>query len=335
MIKLDCIDEALLTEIYDMDKLHYDIVKEDVIRSHYYNMTENTQILMEGFSDILSKMGDYFKQLIEKIKAFFKKVLMYVDSCFMDLDKFIKKYKKELDDISGLDFEIEGYDFTLHNPPDMTEFESIVNDYNSQLSEIEKINKTEISNEQKKFLDDDHLCKLRGEILGSNRVIHEDDFQETVRKYYRNGEEDTHNIKIKDSDFKKLLQDIPDMKKGKDEAEKTRDKLIILLDKTQKFFNTKATVMYKNNVKSISTKRIDVSDNEFKSGDDDYVKYSESSVQKLEVFLKFKYNQVNKIAGMINLVASERANAYKDQLKQARIIIKEAINYKPDKKEDE
>lgn len=335
MIKLDCIDEALLTEIYDIDKLHYDIVKEDVIRSHYYNMTENTQILMEGFSDILSKMGDYFKQLIEKIKAFFKKVLMYVDSCFMDLDKFIKKYKKELDDISGLDFEIEGYDFTLHNPPDMTEFESIVNDYNSQLSEIEKINKTEISNEQKKFLDDDHLCKLRGEILGSNKVIHEDDFQETVRKYYRNGEEDTHNIKIKDSDFKKLLQDIPDMKKGKDEAEKTRDKLIILLDKTQKFFNTKATVMYKNNVKSISTKRIDVSDNEFKSGDDDYVKYSESSVQKLEVFLKFKYNQVNKIAGMINLVASERANAYKDQLKQARIIIKEAINYKPDKKEDE
>ena len=335
MIKLDCIDEALLTEIYDMDKLHYDIVKEDVIRSHYYNMTENTQILMEGFSDILSKMGDYFKQLIEKIKAFFKKVLMYVDSCFMDLDKFIKKYKKELDDISGLDFEIEGYDFTFHNPPDMTEFESIVNDYNSQLSEIEKINKTEISNEQKKFLDDDHLCKLRGEILGSNKVIHEDDFQETVRKYYRNGEEDTHNIKIKDSDFKKLLQDIPDMKKGKDEAEKTRDKLIILLDKTQKFFNTKATVMYKNNVKSISTKRIDVSDNEFKSGDDDYVKYSESSVQKLEVFLKFKYNQVNKIAGMINLVASERANAYKDQLKQARIIIKEAINYKPDKKEDE
>ena len=335
MIKLDCIDEALLTEIYDMDKLHYVIVKEDVIRSHYYNMTENTQILMEGFSDILSKMGDYFKQLIEKIKAFFKKVLMYADSCFMDLDKFIKKYKKELDDISGLDFEIEGYDFTLHNPPDMTEFESIVNDYNSQLSEIEKINKTEISNEQKKFLDDDHLCKLRGEILGSNKVIHDDDFQETVRKYYRNGEEDTHNIKIKDSDFKKLLQDIPDMKKGKDEAEKTRDKLIILLDKTQKFFNTKATVMYKNNVKSISTKRIDVSDNEFKSGDDDYVKYSESSVQKLEVFLKFKYNQVNKIAGMINLVASERANAYKDQLKQARIIIKEAINYKPDKKEDE
>ena len=335
MIKLDCIDEALLTEIYDMDKLHYVIVKEDVIRSHYYNMTENTQILMEGFSDILSKMGDYFKQLIEKIKAFFKKVLMYVDSCFMDLDKFIKKYKKELDDISGLDFEIEGYDFTLHNPPDMTEIESIVNDYNSQLSEIEKINKTEISNEQKKFLDDDHLCKLRGEILGSNKVIHDDDFQETVRKYYRNGEEDTHNIKIKDSDFKKLLQDIPDMKKGKDEAEKTRDKLIILLDKTQKFFNTKATVMYKNNVKSISTKRIDVSDNEFKSGDDDYVKYSESSVQKLEVFLKFKYNQVNKIAGMINLVASERANAYKDQLKQARIIIKEAINYKPDKKEDE
>ena len=334
MIKLDCIDEALLTEIYDMDKLHYDIVKEDVIRSHYYNMTENTQILMEGFSDILSKIGDYFKQLIEKIKAFFKKVLMYVDSCFMELDKFIKKYKKELDNISNLDFEVEGYDFTLHNPPDMTEFESIVNDYNSQLSEVEKINKTEISNEQKKFLEDAHLCKLRGEILGSNKAIHEDDFQETIRKYYRNGEDDTHFIKIKDSDFKKLLQDIPDMKKGKDEAEKTRDKLIILLDKTQKFFSTKATVMYKNNIKSINTKRIDVSDNEFKSGDDDYTKYSESSAQKFEVFLKFKYNQVNKIAGMINLVASERANAYKDQLKQARIIVKEAIDYKPDKKED-
>ena len=334
MIKLDCIDEALLTDIYDMNNLHYNIVKEDIIRGHYYNMTENTEILMEGFSDMLSKMGDYFKTLIEKIKAFFKKVLIFVDSCFMELDKFVKKYKKELDNISDLDFEIEGYEFTLHNPPDMSEFESIVNDYNSQLSEVEKINKTEIFNEQKKFLDDDHLCKLRGQILGSNKAIHEDDFQETVRKYYRNGEEDTHYIKIKDSDFKKLISNIPDMKKGKDEAEKTRDKLVILLDKTQKFFDTKATVMYKNNVKSISTKRIDTSDNEFKSEDDDYVKYSESTVQKLEVFLKFKYNQVNKIAGMVNLVASERANAYKDQLKQARLIVKEAISYKPDKKED-
>lgn len=334
MVKLDCIDEALLSDIYDMNNLHYDIVKEDMTRLHYFNITGNSEILMEGFSDILTKMGDYFKKLIEKIKAFFKKILMFIDSCFMDLDKFVKKYNKELDAIKDLKFDIQGNDFTLHSAPDMSEFESIVASYNSEISDISKIKKDEISKEQQKYLEEDHLDKLRGEILGSNKAIAENDFQETVRKYYRDGELDTKTITITDTEFKTLIRNVPDMKKGKDDAENTRDKLLVLLDKTQKFFDTKASVVYKNNVKTINTKRISTSDNEFKTNDD-YVSYSDSNVQKLEVFLKFKYNQVNKVASMINMVASERANAYKDQLKQARMIIKAAINYKPEKKEDE
>ena len=330
----DDIEIELMEEIYSLESMHHDLVVENVRTNHAFKSIGNIDIITEGTNNTIKKIADFFKQMIEKIKEFFNKVFMYINSCFMDIDKFVKKYDKELKSLKFDKFEIYGYKFTLHDAPDMSEFESIVNDYNADLAEAGKMKKSEIIAKQNEYVKDSNLDKIRGKVLGTNNAISSEDFHEEVRKYYRDGELDDQPISISNEEFRSIIADVDSLMKGKKEAEKTRDKLIVLLDKTQKFFDKKASVIYVNNQKSIKTNRINTSDNEFKKGDDEYVKYSESAIGSIDAFIRFKYNQVNKIASIINLVASERANAYKDQVKQTRKIIKAALGAKDEDKEE-
>ena len=319
-------ENSLLLEIYDLEEAKFDIVRENVRYMTAYQISGDESILVEGFTDILGKMGNFFKMMIEKIKEFFKKILAYISACFMDIDKFVKKYRKELDALDNLDFDVDGFEWTMHNAPNMDAFKQVVAEYNSELAGIEKKKKEDIVKAQNEFLTQANLDKLRGQVLGANRPISEDDFHEEVRKYYRDGSLDETSIHIDTAKFKKIIDDVPDLMKQKKEAEKTRDDLIILLDKTQRFFNQKGSVVYVSGKQQIKTNTISVDDNNFKKGEDNYdTSYSISSMDKVEKFLRFKYNQSNKLAGMINLVASERANAYKDQVKMVRTIIKKAL----------
>ena len=238
-----------------------------------------------------------------------------------------------MDALDKIDFEIEGYDWTLHDAPDMEDFQKVVNDYNSSLSDVPKMKKEQILKEQNTFLDSENMDKLRGKILGSNEKIPEDEFHETVRKYYRNGEENTHSVHITTSEYRTILSDAEDVVKRKKEAEKTRDDLIVLLDKTKNFFDKKASVIYVSGVKKIKTTSIKTDDNKFSTGSDDYINYSNSTAGVMETLLRFKYIQASRLAGMINLVASERANALKDQTKWYRQVIRKGL-FKDDKKTD-
>lgn len=326
-------DISLLAEIYELNELNYDIAKETVMYNHAYRTIGNPDILTEGFADSLGKIGDFFKKMIEKIKEFFKKIFMYITSCTMEIDKFVKKYRKELDALDKIDFEIEGYEWTLHDAPDMTDFQKVVNDYNSSLSDVPKMKKDEILKQQNEFLESSNLDQIRGRVLGSGERIPEEDFQETVRKYYRNGEDKTQSIHITTSEYRSILSDAENVVKKKKEAEKTRDELIVLLDKTQNFFDKKASVMYVSGTKKIKTNTVKTDDNKFSTGSDDYINYSNSTAGVMETLLRFKYTQANRLAGIINIVASERANALKDQVKWYRQVIRKGL-FKDDSKND-
>lgn len=327
-------DISFLAEIYSLEDMTLQIAKENVKYVHAYQTIGNVDILTEGFTDSLQKIGNFFKAMIEKIKQFFKKIFEYIDACFLDIDKFVKKYKKELDAVSKVDFTVNGFEWTMHEPPNMEPFQKLVSDYNDAIADASKLKKSDIIKDQDEFLSKSNLDKLRGEILGSKEPIDEDDWSETVRKYYRNGEIDAQSIQVDVSMFRQYVNDADSLVKKKKEAEKTRDDLIVLLDKTQRFFDKKAPVVYGSGVKKIKTTRANVTDNDFKTGDDAYTAYTDSTASAVEAMLRFKYNQANKMASMINLVATERANAYKDQVKMTREIIKRSL-FKSSTPEDE
>lgn len=318
-------DISFLAEIYSLEDMSFEIAKENVKYVHAYQTIGNQSILVEGFTDAIDKIGNFFKMMIEKIRAFFKKIFAYIDACFMDIDKFRKKYKTELDKINNVDFDVNGFEWTMHDAPNLDPFNDLVSGYNDALSNFEKVKKDDIKREQNEFLTDKNLAELRGKILGSNDAISEDDWHESIRKYYRNGELDAQKIHVDTTMYRDCVASAPQLSKFKKESEKTRDDLIMLLDKTQRFFDQKASSVYVSGTKKLRASSLNVKDGEFHKGEENYLKYSDSSASTLETLIRFKYTQASKLASMINLVATERANAYKDQVKMTREIIKGAL----------
>ena len=314
-----------LAEMYELENLHYGIIKENIQREHMYRVTKDPEILVEGFSSMIDSMANFFKKMIEKIKEFFRKALMYFNSYIMELDKFCTKYKKELDAVKKVKFTIRGFKFTPRQEPNMQPFEKVVASYNDSLSNVTKLKESEIKVEQNEWMSTSNVDKLRGEISGIGKPISDDEFLEELRKYYRNGELDTEEIEVDMSMFRSVISSASEVTKGKKEAEKNRDELLRLLDSAEKFFSTKTATIYKDGTQNLKINRLSLKDEKLSKEEDEYVSYSSTVQSTTETLIKFKYNQTHTIATITNMVTTERVNAYKDLIKMNREIIQKAL----------
>ena len=316
-----------LSDIYCLERMHFDIVKDGIRYQHMTVVGESEEILMEAFSDIISKMSELFKKMIASIKEFFKKLFMYIASCFMDINKFVKKYKSNLDKVDKVEFSIYGYNFTnLDNEPDLSEFKSVVDGYNDFISDAKKYKKADIQKMQKEYLSTDNLDKLRGKLLGVDKM-EEDGFADNVRKHYRDGEEDTTSIEIDTGKFRDFVNGADKLMKDKKKAEKLRDDTIIMLNKAMRFFDTKVGIVYKDKEKVLPADKLDVDMDKktLKTNSDERQYISEGNREVFDTMVRFKYNQTRQLAGMVNIVVREYANAYKDKVKMTREVIRKAL----------
>lgn len=283
-------------------------------------------IIMESVGDMISTIVNAIKKFIEKVKAFFRKIMLYITSAFQDLDKVADEVKKVIND-KDIKFTIDGYDFTVidKDGPDITEFQNIVSKYNDDIDKISDLKEKEIKAELVEWLDEDHLSKLRGEVLRTHNSIQEDDFLKSVRKHYRNGKESTKDIRVDKAYVNDIISHAKKLEHVKKSSIDDRDKLLSLLSKTESFFSRTVQTYYKGNKKIVNANKIDIDNNKFSKSDNE-IDVSESNLAKvISTYSTIKYKQVNVIASMINLVACEKVNALKDQIKQERTILRKCL----------
>lgn len=282
-------------------------------------------IIVESVGDIFKTIADGLKKFIQKVKDFFKKILLYITSTYQDLDKVAAQVKEVIKD-KDIDFTIDGFEFTVldKSGPDITEFRNIVASYNDDMSDISKLKESEINKEILKWLEEDHLNELRGKTLGVNSKIPEDDFLDEVRSHYRNGEQTTKSIKVNKSMVQNIISHAKKLDDAKKSSIKDRDNLIELLTKSESFFDRTIYTYYKDSSKQMNVNKINIDNNKFKT-EDNKVTVDDNSTKLITTYASYKARQVNKIAGMINLVACERVNALKDQIKQERTILRKCL----------
>lgn len=324
---------SALSDIYTFN-ISIDNVYESVMTNLYFiNSGETVDIVQESAFDILDTMAKAINRFIQKVKQFFMKVITYITSYTSELDALTKKAKPILDNWEDkVSITVSGFDYTVMNSPDpdMSEFIKIVSSYNQLISEtIKSIKKDDLKRELIDWMSDSNLDKLRGSVLGASSPIEEEDYLDEIRKFYRHNESEKHDIIYTKSDISNIINKSPDLVKEKNRSIKHRDKLVELLTKTENFFNKSCTILYKGNIKTIDSPKLDISDNKFRKESNTY-DYSASDYEVVNKLLNLKYKQVNKIASMIQLVASERCIALKDQIKQEKTIIRQFMFGKKD-----
>lgn len=285
-----------------------------------------TDIVMESAGDMILSIVDGIKKFIQKVKEFFKRVLLYITSSFQELDKLAKEVKEVLASKTDIDFEITGYKFTVleKTGPNMEEFKKIVSEYNSDIDRLNEIKKVDIISSMTKWMDDDNVNKIRAQVLGVKDSISEDDFLETVRSHFRGGEESTQTIKVTLSTVNEIVGHAKRLEEAKRSSIKDRDELITLLSKTEEFFNKKVYSYYRGSSKQSDVRKVNVDDNKFRTSENN-IKMNDDMSKTLSSYASYKAKQVNKIGSIINLVACERVNALKDQIKQERDILKRCL----------
>ena len=282
-------------------------------------------IVMESVGDMFKTIADGFSKFIQKVKDFFKRILLYITSAYQDLDKVASQVKDTIKD-KDINFMINGFKFTVvdKSGPNMMEFRNIVSAYNEDMSNLAKLKSSTMNKEIMDWLEESNLDKLRGQVLGTNDKIAEEDFLDEIRSYYRNGELSTVTVKV----TKAMVQDIISHAKRLEELKKSsikdRDTLIELLTKTESFFGRTIYSYYKGTSRQVNVNKVNVDNNKF-STEDNVVNVNDDLTKIITTYASYKSKQVNKIAGMVNLVACERVNALRDQIKQERSILRKCL----------
>lgn len=283
-------------------------------------------IVMESVGDIFKTIANGLNKFIQKVKEFFKKILLYITSAYQDLDKLSEEVKKIIKDKDDIRFKIDGFKFTVMDKsgPNTTEFHDIVSSYNEDMAKLSKLKESEIKKSITAWLEESNLDRLRGQVLGNNERIPEDEFLDEIRSYYRNGEISTSTIEVTKSMVMDIIGHAKRLEDLKKSSIKDRDTLINLLTKSESFFGRTIYSYYKGSEKQINVSKVNVSDDKF-STEDNNVNVNDELSKIISMYASYKAKQVNKIAGMINLVACERVNALRDQIKQERTILRKCL----------
>ena len=308
--------EGALMHVYENECNYNAIIKSAGLAELKYCVEGNQGELFVNeagaFSGFLTKAKEFFKKVIEKIKAMFKKFFMVINSYTQSDKEFVKKYSKALYRVDMTDFEFKGYEFgnleicRNDSIKDVTTCVKFIAANNEDLSKIATatIGGVSLKVDNDKITD---LCdKLRGDIINDS-PMNESEFRDTIKeKLYGDGKETLEDIKIREqlaiiSDTKETIKKAEKLQK---EITRELNDLVKALEKASNGFG-KVINDEKDNA--------DLSENR------------STAVTVCNTAIKVAKSVSNDYTVAFGMTIQ----ALKDQNRQAKAICVKAINYKP------
>jgi hypothetical protein len=322
------ITAAMLESFIVLEQVFTDINRNQMTSMHYGVIEENYDILEEGFRDFFSSAVEFFKSMVKKFTEFMKRIFMMINAYIGNFDKFLENYKDRIEKLNP-DFTIQGFKFEFDSRvPHIDRIRSIINDFNSELSDVDKITKEGIMKEREEFTSDIFVNKIRAEVIGASGSITKDNYLRTIKQKFRSGSDETENIKVDSTVLKNTVSGYPDLKKTYKECSQQRDRVILLIESMKTFFERGVNINYSGDNKVLQAHNVSINDDgsRIDKGDAVDTKNSTSNHEKLNLFYSFKLLQAKELGGIAVTAAIEKVNALKEALKQSEQIIRRSLH---------
>lgn len=337
-------DMSLLEDIYNFEFESVNITRGSLQTMLQYEMYGDTEVMMEGVRDIFSNMAAAIRKLIDAITGFFTKFLRIFQAHSMDHAKFCDKWGDDIikaaaniadDKNDDVILRRQGYDFKVMERPDpnMKSFDKVIDDYKWALMAMLPMASADnmgdaaatkgiadYKADTNEFLSDTHLDQIRGEVLGTNKSIQADDFNDAIHEFYY-GSKEPLMIPVTEELVRKIVDRADDLKKMQNRISSNKMKIITLLKKAEAFFSKKAELAYENGRKVVNTQ-------DFNYDDDGAVRTHSTKNQPAEkylvdvnVILNLTYSKTKAVASIINTVITEQSRAISDLVRQDRNIL--------------
>ena len=310
------VTHSCLEYYVSLEENYFNINRQHVQSTHISIKDNSLEILQESFNDFIQSVISFFKNLLDKFTEFMKRLFMVIYAYLGDFEKFLDKYKNNLRNLNPK-FDIKGYKYTFKaNIPNLDIVNSVINSYNSELSDIDNTSKDNIIEKREKFMATSNLNKIRSTILGKSGETDSEDFIKETKKLFRDGEEDKIDIEVNKSFLTTVIADYPFLKKQYSDAVKERDDIISIIDKIKTFFEKSASVYYKEKNKTIGAKTLNRDGNKIKIGNTVEHGFDGGKMKVINTFFSFKFTQSKEIGGMCTTACIEKVNALKEIIKR-------------------
>lgn len=301
-------------------------VSQEAIRGLYYGeKTGDEVIVQESIQGIKNGARGFFRKVANMIKALFKRMIMMFDKHALTMDRFIQKYRSELDDMNP-NFTITGYTYTVPNDvPNIEPVHKLVSDYNTELLAIHNQNKGDIVEAYtKRFGTGDAYNQLRAVILNQQLAIPEEDFSDEVFKLLRAGSDMEQTIMITKVQFMTAIKTFKAHKERVATFRKERDRMLTLIHSIERFFETSYDSRYDDGVRVVRARNIDIEDGRMVQRNS-HETYQVGKDTALAAFYTHKWTEANALANMLTTVLNMKMDALDKSLKQDKLIIMEGI----------
>lgn len=308
-----------------LEEEFYQINSDNLLAAHYGIKEENLEILHEGFGDFINSAITFFSNLINRLKDFIKNVFLYISNFIGDFDKFINTHKDEIKKLNP-DFDIQGYNYTINDSiPDLSILNNLIQDFNSEVSNIDKLKKSDIISQRNEFNSSVNKGKMRASILKRNSELSAEEFQQEIKLIYRDGEESQNTIHVDQNYLIKVVDNFPNVKRSFETIRRETDKAIILVNNLKNFFEKSANVYYRNNKKTIGTYKISNNNGSMKKDERVERDYDVDKLYILNTFFSFKFLQAKEIGNLTVSAMMEKTNALKEQLALYKSIVRRSF----------
>ena len=291
---------------------------------------KNMEIVNEGFTDFFKKAAEFFRKLGLKIVEFTKRYMKYFMSYIQDFKKFLDKNSDFLRSLS-VNFIYSGYEFQFPDAPNVLNVYEIIDSYNNELGKIDSLKYSDVGKMRQSFANENTKNRIRASVLNvRDAEVSQESFKEKSRNLFRKSKAPV-NLTITNSYIDMVINEYGDMKRLLDDTERNKARIIKLLHDLEYFFDRKASVVYKDHEKLISTSYIGHENDEFKRDGAVNINYDENKLTILNSYFDLKYRESKFISNCLITVYMDKINAIKECMTQYRDVIRKALVTKHEK----
>lgn len=312
---------------YDALAAQQKVMIETAKVMYMFEKTGDTEILQEGFMDIVESIKESVLRLIEKVRNAIKQMLMRLNSRAMSYKKLVEKYREDLYGANIKSFEIEGYQFRLgtDSRPDVTSVHDIYLKYNDQIMIFDRLSPEKVREICDNIISEHALNSMRTRLLtGENSWggVRQSKLKDTSFQYYRNGSTEVGKMTITQKDIDEILLGYTAVIDERKFTLSQQTEVNKLLNDMESFFKHVVPKKVKD------TSSYTVSTYNGPEASTTLGTPQLTNIADFQTFVNAKYRQTVEMANAVATVFTERVAAIDNMMKQNEFIIRQALDYK-------
>ena len=296
------------------------------------------EIVLEGLGDMMKSAYEFFKGIIKKVVAFIKNTFNYLMSYVLDFDKFIDKYKANMSNFKP--FEVSGFTYTIEGSEvDKVGIEKIINEYNSRVNNIKKMEMGDIQKIILECKSKDELGKIRARIAGlkeNDKHVRSNNFTEAMMKGFRDGKTSKHTIKVDSGNINEIVSEYKEFKELIKDVKEEGNKIQAIFEDLRDFFKEMPHYEYSDSDhKKVKTYTLsDGGDHiDKKEGSDE--DYNSDYYKKLTTYYNFLFRYSKDLMAIYTKAYQTKVSALKEAISFHTGVIRKALSPFADKESSE